>query len=134
MGRDLGALLQDLLRVVVDEETPILAARGLQMWDYVVLVGLAEGAAPTQAQLATTVRRDKTRIIPILDRLQEGGLVDRTPDPADRRNRVVTLTPAGRERLAECRAAIAAMEDGLLARLEPAERTVLRGALERLAS
>lgn len=131
--RDLGDLLGSLVRVVIERETPLLAERGLDMWEYVVLARLADGAAPTQAQLAAAVRRDKTRLIPILDRLEGRGLLDRTPDPADRRNRIVALTDDGRAVLADCRAAIAAMEDELLGALRPEEAAALRHALEAVA-
>lgn len=131
--RDLGDLLGSLVRVVIERETPLLAERGLDMWDYVVLLRLVDGAAPTQAQLAAAVRRDKTRLIPILDRLEGRGLLDRTPDPADRRNRIVALTAEGQAVLADCRAAVAAMEDELLGALEPEEAAALRRALEAVA-
>jgi DNA-binding MarR family transcriptional regulator len=131
--RDLGDLLGSLVRVVIERETPLLAERGLDMWDYVVLLRLVDGAAPTQAQLAAAVRRDKTRLIPILDRLEGRGLLDRTPDPADRRNRIVALTAEGQAVLADCRAAVAAMEDELLAGLDPDDAVTLRRLLEAVA-
>jgi DNA-binding MarR family transcriptional regulator len=131
--RDLGDLLGSLVRVVIERETPLLAERGLDMWDYVVLLRLVDGAAPTQAQLAAAVRRDKTRLIPILDRLEGRGLLDRTPDPADRRNRIVALTAEGQALLADCRAAVAAMEDELLAGLDPDDAATLRRLLEAVA-
>ena len=131
--RDLGDLLGSLVRVVIERETPLLAERGLDMWEYVVLLRLAGGAAPTQAQLAVAVRRDKTRLIPILDRLERRGLLDRTPDPADRRNRIVALTAEGQAVLADCRAAVAAMEEELLGSLRPEDAAALRRALEAVA-
>jgi DNA-binding MarR family transcriptional regulator len=131
--RDLGALLYALTRVVIDAEVPVLRDHGVEMWDYAVLGGLEGGAAPTQSQLAVAVGRDKTRLIPILDRLEARGLLRRTPDPADRRNKVVALTSAGRDLLAACRASIRALEDDLLAELAPAERVALLATLERVA-
>ena len=68
--RDLGAMLQQLLLVVIDAELPILERHGIEMWDYAVLGGLEHGSAQTQTELAAAVRRDKTRLIPILDRLE----------------------------------------------------------------
>jgi DNA-binding MarR family transcriptional regulator len=130
--RDLGALLHSLTRAVIDAEVPVLRAHGVEMWDYVVLGGLERGPAPTQAQLAAAVGRDKTRLIPILDRLEARGLVCRTPDPDDRRNRIVGLTGSGRSLLEACRASVRALEGELLADLSPGERAVLIEMLERL--
>ncbi len=130
---DLGVMLHRLTSAVAQRELPLLRVHELEMWDYVVLGGLEHDSAPTQAQLATTVRRDKTRLIVILDRLEARGLLHRTPDPDDRRNRIVTLTDAGRILLAECRRDIRTMESDLLSTLSSPDRTVFVRALSSLA-
>lgn len=130
---ELGFLLSRLMREVMAREKPILDAAGLEMWDYAVLSALAESDAPTQAQLAATTGRDKTRLIGNLDRLETQGMVEREPDPADRRNRIVSLTPAGSRVLRSCRDAIGAMETELLADLDPADRAAFERALTALA-
>jgi DNA-binding MarR family transcriptional regulator len=103
------------------------------MWEYVVLSALASGPAPTQAQLATTTGRDQTRLIPILEGLGARGLLERAPDPDDRRRRVVTLSPSGRSVLAQCRSAIRALEARLLAEVDADDREPFVRALRRLA-
>ncbi len=133
VDRDLGALLYALTRAVVAAEEPVLRSHGVEMWDYVVLARLAGGAAPTQATLAVAVGRDKTRLIPLLDRLETRGLLRRTPDPDDRRNRIVALTPEGWALFVRCRDDIRAMEGNLLAGLGPDDLTRLRGLLGRAA-
>jgi DNA-binding MarR family transcriptional regulator len=60
-------------------------------------------------------------------------VITRTPDPADRRARIVQLTPAGRARHGAAQADIRAMEDELLAGLAAADRTRLRRVLAQLA-
>ncbi|WP_219413584.1 MarR family winged helix-turn-helix transcriptional regulator [Pseudonocardia nigra] len=129
---DLGASFARLGRAMIEAETPVLRAHGLEMWDYAVLGALEHGPAPTQSELAATVGRDKTRLIPILDRLEARALLARTPDPADRRNRVVALTAAGRAAVASCRTGIRAVEADLLAGFTPAERRTFVAVLERL--
>jgi DNA-binding MarR family transcriptional regulator len=129
---ELGYLLTRLMRDVMAREEPLLSAVDLQMWDYAVLSALDRGEAPTQAQLAAQTGRDKTRLIGNLDRLEERGFVRRVPDPADRRNRVVSLTAEGRRALGRCRAAIRAMEDDLLGELDATERAAFESALVRL--
>jgi len=119
---DLGASFARLTQAMIDAEGPILRAHDVEMWDYVVLSALEAAAAPTQSELAGAVHRDKTRLIPILDRLESRGLLSRTPDPADRRNRVVALTPEGRALLAACRVDIRAMEAEFLAAIPSAKR------------
>ncbi|TVZ03687.1 GNAT family N-acetyltransferase [Trebonia kvetii] len=60
------------------------------------------GAAPATAQaLRDRLGLDSGYLSRLLRRLEHDGLVTVAPDPADRRRRQVTLTPAGRERWAE---------------------------------
>src|SRR5689334_9563946 len=121
--RDLGEVLYALTRALIAGEEPVLAACGLTMWEYAVLSRLSAG----------DVRRDKTRIIPLLDGLEARGLLRRTPDPDDRRNKVVALTAEGRALAARTRAAIRAMEEELLAGLGAGGRAALREALAAAA-
>ena len=130
---DLGASFAWLARALVKAEEPVLRAHEVEMWDYVVLTALREGAAPTQSELAVAAGRDKTRLIPILDRLETRGLLRRTPDPADRRNRVVALTGEGRELVESCRAGIREVEAELLAGVDAHERRTFVTVLDRLA-
>jgi DNA-binding MarR family transcriptional regulator len=104
------------------------------MWQYAALTCLARSPASTQLQLAATMRYDKTRLIPLLDDLERGGLVRRAPDPSDRRARIVRITTKGRQRHAAAAADIHAMEDDLLSAITPAERAVLLSALPKLAA
>ena len=103
------------------------------MWAYVVLSQLARQRAETQLALAQAIRYDKTRLIGLLDELEDQGLITRKPDPADRRARVVTLTEVGQGRHAAARADIRAMEAEFLAGLNRPERTRLRETLAQLA-
>jgi DNA-binding MarR family transcriptional regulator len=130
---DLGASFGRLTRAMIEAEKPILSAHGIEMWDYAVLGALESAAAPTQSELATAVHRDKTRLIPILDRLASRRLLDRTPDPADRRNRVVALTDEGRAVLTACRSDIREMEAAFLTSVPPAKRGTFVEVLEQLA-
>jgi len=130
---DLAHALSLVLRAALAAEEPVLQAHDLQMWDYVVLNALERGAAPTQSELAAAVRRDKTRLLPILDRLEARGLLRRTVDPGDRRNRVVQLTDAGRDLLGACKRGIRAGERSVLAPLDPDAAAALIEALDRVA-
>jgi DNA-binding MarR family transcriptional regulator len=129
---ELAAAFHRLTRRAVALEMPVLAAHGLTMWEYVVLAGLVDGPAQTQARLADAVGRDKTRLIPILDGLEARALLRRTPDPADRRNKVVALTSEGAALRAAVAADIRVAEQRLLAPLDPAERRTFRWLLGRL--
>jgi DNA-binding MarR family transcriptional regulator len=131
-GEDLGALFARMTRRLIDAERPLLAEHGLSMWAYIALSHLARRPAGTQLELATAINYDKTRLIALLDDLERRGLVTRTPDPADRRARIVELTAAGRDRHSAARADIRSMEDEVLADLTATQRTLLRRTLTQL--
>ena len=67
-----------------------------------------------------------------LDRLEQAGLIERTPDPDDRRGTLITLTTAGHELIDSVTAAHLANEARLLAALSAAERERLAGLLRSL--
>jgi DNA-binding MarR family transcriptional regulator len=130
---DLGALFARITRRLIDAERPLLAQQGLAMWGYIALSRLARAPAETQLALAQAIHYDKTRLIGLLDELESAGLITRTPDPADRRARIVSLTAKGTKRHTAARRAIRAMEDELLAGVGATERARLRRTLARLA-
>lgn len=131
--RDLGELFARITQRLIAAERPLLERHGLEMWPYVVLASLAQRPASTQLELATQIGYDKTRLIKILDELAGAGLIERRPDPADRRARIVTLTDAGRQRVHAIRADIRRMEGEFLAGLSASQERTLRRLLAELA-
>jgi DNA-binding MarR family transcriptional regulator len=67
-----------------------------------------------------------------LDRLAEAGLVERRPDPADRRGTLVRLTARGKETIDRSVEAHVANEERLLGTLTQTERRTLDGLLRKL--
>jgi DNA-binding MarR family transcriptional regulator len=126
---DLAAMVVRLGRRLVAMEQPVLARHEVSMWAYVVLTALRERPMRAQAALAAGIGADKTRLIPILDDLQRRGLIEREPDPADRRVRLLGLTPEGRRLHEVVRKEIRVAEEQLLGGLQPAAREGLLAAL-----
>ncbi|WP_372463400.1 MarR family winged helix-turn-helix transcriptional regulator [Actinospica acidithermotolerans] len=110
-------MIVPLGRALTAAEAPTLAAHGLTMWGYVVLLRLQTMPVRTQAALAAEIGADKTRIIAVLDQLQRDGLITREADPADRRGNLLALTAEGRRRCDSAQAAIQANEQRVLAGL-----------------
>ncbi|MEU3844132.1 MarR family transcriptional regulator [Streptomyces sp. NPDC028635] len=119
---DLAALVVPLGRALMAAEQPVLAEHGLTMWGYAVLSHLDERPLRTQTALAEAIHADKTRIIAVLDDLESRGLLNRRPDPQDRRARLLSLTPEGRRLRDAVRAAVQNGEERLLGRLPVADR------------
>jgi DNA-binding MarR family transcriptional regulator len=125
-------MLSRLARLTTNAELPVLAGFGLTMWEYVVLLGLGSGPVRTQSALADAIGADKTRIIEVLDSLQQRGLITREPDESDRRVRLVGLTGEGRRVRHDAQAAIQKNESVLLDTLPDTEQRRFLRSLQRL--
>jgi DNA-binding MarR family transcriptional regulator len=131
--RDLAAMMWPLARGLMAAEEPILAAHDISMWGYVVLTALTEQPVRTQSALAQAIGADKSRIIGVLDELQEAGLIRRYPDPADRRVHLLSLTTVGEERRAAVQAGIRRNEERILDHVPDADRAAFLRSLRLLA-
>src|SRR5579862_6376091 len=129
---DLAAMAVPLARALVAAEEPILRAHDISMWGYVVLTALAEQPVRTQAALAQAIGADKSRIIGVLDDLQQRGLISRRPDTSDRRVHLLSLTPAGERLRGSVQAAIRDSEEEVLAVVPPADRDAFLRSLKAL--
>jgi len=121
-----------LARVLIAREEPVLHAYDISMWGYIVLTALVEQPVRTQAALAQAINADKSRIIGVLDELQERGLIRRQPDEADRRVHLLSLTPAGDRLRRSVEAGIRRREEEVLAVLAPGERDAFLESLKAL--
>ncbi len=130
--RDLAAMFAPLTRALIAREEPVLRAYDISMWGYIVLTALVEQPVRTQAALAQAIHADKSRIIGVLDELQERGLIHRQPDEADRRVHLLSLTPAGDQLRRSVEAGIRREEEEVLALLPPADREAFLRSLKTL--
>lgn len=121
-------------RALAAAERPHLDRHGLTMWAYVVLTSLGAEPWVSQKALADAIRADRTRIIAVLDDLQERGLISREPDPADRRVRLIALTPQGRALRDAAQRDIQRGEEQLLDELPADDRAVFLRSLQHLAT
>jgi len=130
--RDLAAMFAPLTRALIAREEPVLHAHGISMWGYIVLTALVEQPVRTQAALAQAINADKSRIISVLDELQERGLIHRKPDETDRRVHLLSLTPAGDRLRRAVEAGIRRQEEQVLAVLPAGDRDAFLGSLKAL--
>jgi DNA-binding MarR family transcriptional regulator len=130
--RDLAAMFAPLTRALIAREEPVLQAHDISMWGYIVLTALVEQPVRTQAALATAIHADKSRIISVLDDLQERGLIHRQPDETDRRVHLLSLTSAGDRLRRLVEAGIRREEEEVLAMLPPGDREPFLRSLKAL--
>jgi DNA-binding MarR family transcriptional regulator len=126
-------MLAPLVRELMAAELPVLKAHGVSMWGYSVLLALDHSMVRTQAALADAIGADKTRIIPTLDELQDNGYIERTPDPDDRRVRLLAITESGRAVKDAVQEEIQRGEERWLGTLSAGDRRVFLKVLRELS-
>ena len=82
-------------------------------------------------KLAQKLKCEPSNVTGIVDRLESRGLVERRPDPADRRVKLAATTEEGRRVAKSLRESLRFAREPL-AGLEEEERVVLRGLLQRM--
>lgn len=131
------ALVVRILRIAVlleERLARVVEAHGLALWEFDVLATLRrnrpEGLQPKQ--LIREMLLSSGAMTNRIDRLEAAGLVERLPDPNDRRGTLVRLTPAGvarvdpavRDRFADARE--------IVDHLDPREARAVSAGLRRL--
>jgi DNA-binding MarR family transcriptional regulator len=88
----------------------------------------------TQGDLAEQCGLDKTTMVVTMDELEQAGLAQRRPSATDRRARIVSVTAAGRDKVAQADAVVEGIVSEVLSSLPVAERHGFTSALEHLAA
>ncbi|MGJ3507960.1 MarR family winged helix-turn-helix transcriptional regulator [Enemella sp. A6] len=113
------------------------ADHGLSGWEFDVLAALRRSGAPyrlTPGQLLRETMVTSGTMTTRVDRLTERGLVERLPDPSDRRGVLVAMTDKGRQVVDGALGELLAVEDEMLADLSPEDRQHLADLLRRLGT
>jgi DNA-binding MarR family transcriptional regulator len=129
-----GFLLKRLGTIVKDRTITAYEGEGMTPYAYGVLAVLEEGVRETQATIADALCYDRSYLVGVLDELEEGGLIERRRDPADRRRHVVTMTPAGIKALEKLRLLHDRIDAEVFATLSAAERQQLEKLLAKVAA
>jgi len=121
--------------VCADVEAALQREHGLSLRWYDVLLHLhaAPGRRLSMRDLGDAVVISKSGLTGVVDRMGKAGLVERVPDPGDRRVTLVALTALGAERYGEARVDHrAAVAERFLDRLEPADLDAIERSLGAL--
>jgi DNA-binding MarR family transcriptional regulator len=112
-------------------------AHQLELWEFDVLAALRRAGAPyalSPGQLLAQTMVTSGTMTNRVDRLETRGLVQRLPDPADRRGVQVRLTPGGKDRVDAALADLLHRERDLLSGLSRADQDELSTLLRRLVA
>ncbi|GAA2212837.1 hypothetical protein GCM10009850_082990 [Nonomuraea monospora] len=110
------------------------AEEGLGVGQHLVLRMLDAVGPSSQQTLSEELRIDRSVMVGICDDLEREEYVSRERNPRDRRSYAVTITDAGRRRLAAAQAGIPGFLDDTFHALTEEERGQLSGILVKLLS
>jgi DNA-binding MarR family transcriptional regulator len=112
----------------------VLAPLGLEPREFALLWRVAGSEGVSQQAIAEGMRVAPSRIVAFVDSLEERGLLERRPNPNDRRARALYLTDTGRELLGRALAVAVEQERRVTGDLSGDERQLLLDLLARIGA
>lgn len=106
---------------------------GLTNGQFSLLMSLNRPEPPPMGPVAALLAMDRTTLTAALKPLERRGLVQITPDPSDRRSRILKLTTAGRKLLASAMPVWKSTHDEVERHLPDQDPEQLRRSLRALA-
>ena len=121
--------LQQVHAALFSEEC---AVHGLTSVQFAALIAIGENPGVDATRLSAIIAFDRSTIGDVLERLELRGWVARTARQADRRVKILHLTPAGRAVLDAVRPGVARVQERLLLPLTAEDRGRLLALLTQL--
>ena len=119
LQRDPVFLLHDVARIMRTRFDQWARGYGLTSAQGVILVRLERQPGLSQNEMAAICEVEPITVGRLVDRLEARGLIERRPDPSDRRVRRLHLLPSAKPVLADIQAYKAELTDMLTAGLKP---------------
>lgn len=126
-----AALINSASRALTRLNDRKLKQLGLTYGQLPVLVALSAGDRLSQKELARLARIEQPSMAQLLSRMERDGLITRTPDPADGRASLISLTSQAKATLPLARAALEDTNDQALDGFGGKEVETLRKLLSR---
>jgi DNA-binding MarR family transcriptional regulator len=132
--RPLGFLLAAVGQQAMSAFRTRLEPHGIHPRAYAVLWAVSQGSDPSQRELSRALALPPSRMVGLLDGLQDDGLIERVPDPGDRRTHRVRLTDRGRHTVTRLQSEASALDESIIADLSEDDRDRLRELLTRVSA
>lgn len=130
--RDLLLLLHDVARLLRTRFDQRARSKGMTRAQWVILVRVSATPGLSQNELASILEVEPISVGRLIDRLEARGLVERRPDPNDRRIWRLHLLPGAEPVLEEISKARDVLGDQLLEGVDPAVRGRMVDALVKM--
>jgi DNA-binding MarR family transcriptional regulator len=109
-----------------------LDEHGLSVQQYGVLVLVSKLPGQTVAEVGREVGTARQSANELISGMERAGLLERRPNPKDRRTQQVHLTPGGEQRLIDVGPAVRKVEEDLEASFSDADRAAARAWLHHM--
>lgn len=107
--QSLGYMVNWAARLFAREMDEALRPFGLMSGQLPVIFALADGPPQPQRELVRLAAVEQSTMAKTLARMERDGLIQRTPDPNDRRSALISLSSSALDRLPDISAAVAAI-------------------------
>ena len=128
----LGYLLKHAQLAFTEQSAPALAPLEINGRELAVLTVLSTPEPLAQQQAASRLGVDRTTMVDLVDELERKLLVQRQPDPGDRRRNLIHLTASGQTALTQGTLAAQKAEQQFLSALSPVEQEAFKSMLRRI--
>lgn len=134
LDRSFGFVLHDVARLLRKRFDQRAKCMGLTRAQWQVLAHLERHEGINQAGLAEILDLEPISVARLIDRMEEGGWVERRPDPADRRAHLLFMTARARRVLIRAHQLYDDVRAEAFAGLDEAERTAFMEQLLHIRS
>ncbi|MFT8804313.1 MAG: MarR family transcriptional regulator [Acetobacter aceti] len=107
--QSLGYMVNWAARLFAREMDEALRPFGLMSGQLPVIFALADGKPQPQRELVRLAAVEQSTMAKTLARMERDGLIQRAPDPNDRRSALISLSSSAADRLPDIAAAVAAI-------------------------
>lgn len=128
----LGFLIHDVQRLMRKRFEARASGLGLSSAQWRLMVRVAKEEGITQARLAELLEIEPISVSRLVDRMEEGGWIERRSDAADRRVRMIFPTAKASAAYAEVKSLAGEVYEVSLTGVSPEDRRVLVKALEMM--
>ena len=128
----IGTTIHRVAQLIQQRIDQDIRDRGLTRLSWMAAAHVEDSPGLTITDLAGRLEVGRATAGQLVDRMVQGGWVERSPSPDDRRLQIVTATPRAKAVLEELAPRQSALEDEILQDLTPGERRILLALLERI--